>query len=216
MDEYENMKKNPEDSAETNGNSRPADTPSDNREPDSHHASNYGWYDSPNSQPNPSSDGWQQGSQPPYRQNGYNYGQNNQPYGQNNYGPNNYEPNNYGPNNYGPNGYGPNNQNYWQPEQQPPKKNNGLAIASMIIGIFALLSCCIPLIQFPLAVAAIVLAILSKKKKPFSGFAIAGLIMGIIAIVISILMTFYWGYVFTVMNDPELLEMYSDLLNSYQ
>lgn len=108
------------------------------------------------------------------------------------------------------------NQQY-QPYQQPqPKQSNGVALASMIVGIFALLTCCIPFIQFPLAVIAIVLVIISKKGKPFHGFAIAGLVLGIISILISIGMTIYWGAVITMMKDPEFMSMYNEILEMYQ
>lgn len=117
---------------------------------------------------------------------------------------------------------GPYQQQYQQPYQQnsyqqtPPKQSNGMALASMIVGIFALLTCCIPFIQFPLAVISVVLVILSKKGKPLHGFAIAGLVMAIISILISIGMTFYWGYVIKLMNDPEFMEMYNELMEMYQ
>lgn len=106
------------------------------------------------------------------------------------------------------------NQQYWQ-NGQPPKQRNNLALASMIFGIFSLLTCCVPFIQFPLAVISIVLVILSKKKQPLTGFAIAGLVMGIISIVISILMTVYWGYVISFMNDPEFMDLYNDMMQMY-
>lgn len=105
-------------------------------------------------------------------------------------------------------------QNSYQ--QTPPKQPNGMALASMIVGIFALLTCCIPFIQFPLAVIAIVLVILSKKGRPFHGFAIAGLVMAIISVLISIGMTFYWGYVIKLMNDPEFMSMYNEIMEMYQ
>lgn len=105
-------------------------------------------------------------------------------------------------------------QNSYQ--QAPPKQSNGMALASMIVGIFALLTCCIPFIQFPLAVIAIVLVILSKKGRPFHGFAIAGLVMAIISVLISIGMTFYWGYVIKLMNDPEFMSMYNEIMEMYQ
>ena len=108
----------------------------------------------------------------------------------------------------------PYQQNQYQ--QAPPRQSNGMALASMIVGIFALLTCCIPFIQFPLAVISIVLVILSKKGKPFHGFAIAGLVMAIISILVSIGMTFYWGYVIKMMNDPEFMEMYNELMEMYQ
>ncbi len=95
-------------------------------------------------------------------------------------------------------------------------RRNGQALASMIFGILALVSCCIPFIQFPLAVVAIVLVILSRKKQPLTGFAIAGLVLGIISIVISIAMTFYWGYAISMMNTPEFWEMYNEMMEMYQ
>lgn len=116
---------------------------------------------------------------------------------------------------YGPNGGQPGWQGN-QPYGQPPVRRNGQALASMIFGILALVSCCIPFIQFPLAVAAIVLVILSKKKQPLTGFAIAGLVLGIISIVISIAMTFYWGYAISMMNTPEFWEMYNEMMEMYQ
>ena len=70
--------------------------------------------------------------------------------------------------------------------------------------------------QFPLAVTAIVLVILSKKGRPLHGFAIAGLVMGIISILMSIFMTFYWGIVISTMNDPEFMSMYNEILEMYQ
>lgn len=126
-----------------------------------------------------------------------------------------YQPYPYQQNSYQQNQYQqPYQQNQYQ--QAPPRQSNGMALASMIVGIFALLTCCIPFIQFPLAVISIVLVILSKKGKPFHGFAIAGLVMAIISILVSIGMTFYWGYVIKMMNDPEFMEMYNELMEMYQ
>ena len=113
----------------------------------------------------------------------------------------------------------PYQQNQYQQnsyQQIQPKQSNGMALASMIMGIFALLTCCIPCIQFPLAVIAIVLVILSKKGRPFHGFAIAGLVMAIISVLVSIGMTFYWGYVIKLMNDPEFMSMYNEIMEMYQ
>lgn len=113
----------------------------------------------------------------------------------------------------------PYQQNQYQQnsyQQIQPKQSNGMALASMIMGIFALLTCCIPFIQFPLAVIAIVLVILSKKGRPFHGFAIAGLVMAIISVLVSIGMTFYWGYVIKLMNDPEFMSMHNEIMEMYQ
>ncbi len=129
--------------------------------------------------------------------------QNNQPYWQN--GPQNNQ-------SYWQNGP-QDNQSYWQQQggqqywQQPPRQQNNLALASMIFGIFSLLTCCIPFFFF--------LVILSKKKQPLTGFAIAGLIMGIISIFISILMVLYWGQVVSFMNSPEFMDTYNEMVQLY-
>ena len=109
------------------------------------------------------------------------------------------------------------NQSYWGQQywQQPPRQQNNLALASMIFGIFSLLTCCIPFFQFPLAIISIVLVILSKKKQPLTGFAIAGLIMGIMSIFISILMVLYWGQVVSFMNSPEFMDTYNEMVQLY-
>lgn len=146
------------------------------------------WQNGQNSQ-NPQNSGWQNGQSP---QNPQNFGWQNR---------------------QNPQNFGWQNNQYQQPQ---PKQSNGMALASMIVGIFALLTCCIPFIQFPLAVIDIVLVILSKKGKPFHGFAVAGLVLGIISILISIGMTIYWGTVITMMKDPEFMSMYNEILKMYQ
>ncbi len=83
----------------------------------------------------------------------------------------------------------------------------------MIVGIFSLLGCCIPFIQFPLAMIAIVLAILSRKGQPFSGFAVVGLVLGILSILVSVLMTVYWGY---LLSHPEFLDLYNEMMQMYE
>ena len=158
------------------------------------------WQNAPNSD----QQYWQNGSQNSQQpwQNGQ---QNNQQYWQNG-SQNNQQ--------YWQNG-SPGSQPYWQ-NGQPPKRRNNLALASMIVGILALITCCVPFIQFPLAVTAIVLVILSKKKQPLSGFAIAGLVMGILAILLSIVMLLYWGAYLQLMNDPEFSKILNEMMEMYQ
>lgn len=78
---------------------------------------------------------------------------------------------------------------------EKPKDKNGIAIASMVCGIIGAvfgvlgicgLCCCWP-ITVIVSIVAVVLAIVDyTKKKSFSGFTIAGLVCGIIGIVIPI------------------------------
>ncbi len=145
---------------------------------------------------------------------------------------NNWQPNSQPQNSWQPSSWQPNSQpqNNWQQDpyqqppyqQAPPKENNPLALAAMITGLLALITCCCsPLIQFPLAVASIVLVILSKRGKPFSGYAIAGLIMSIFAILLSILMTFMIGLVRSpqyqeFLNSPEFQDIFDDYESLYE
>lgn len=80
---------------------------------------------------------------------------------------------------------------------QEKKNKNGFAIASLVLGIVSLLSCCCCcssgfglMVTGVSAVLAIVFAFLSKKNNggKMDGKAIAGLILGIVAIVILLLM----------------------------
>ena len=71
------------------------------------------------------------------------------------------------------------------------KKAPVLGIISLVCGILGiLLSCCCTWAAFPLFVAAIILAIVEKSKTgKMSGFAIAGLICGIVSIVLGIVIS---------------------------
>lgn len=70
-----------------------------------------------------------------------------------------------------------------------PQGGAGLAIASMVLGIVALvLSCCIPYVTFVCALVGVILGGVSlAKKKGGKGMAIAGLVCSIIALVPAVL-----------------------------
>lgn len=146
----------------------------------------------------------------PYNNGPYNNGPyNNGPY---NNGPYNNGPYNNGPYNNGSYNNGPNQQNpYGGPYNnpygnQPPKKpKNGFATASLVCGIFAVLSLCC--FAFPLSiimgVGAIAFAVISKKGQPFYGTAIAGIILGAIAVLLGIGEFIYIMAVSSLLKDPE-------------
>lgn len=85
-----------------------------------------------------------------------------------------------------------------------PKPKNGFATASLIVGIFALLSLCC--FAFPLSiimgVGAVIFAVISKKGQPMYGTAIAGMILGIIAVVLGIGEFIYFMILSTLVKDP--------------
>lgn len=113
-----------------------------------------------------------------------------------------------------------NNQNQWQqppvsPLPQMPPQNN-MALASMIVSILSLLACCIPPLQFIMGMVALLLAIFSKKGKPFSGFAIAGMVISILSLVISIGMVLYMMFAFSLMKDPQYAHIFNEILEMYE
>lgn len=117
--------------------------------------------------------GYGYGDQPGYgygAQAGYGYGE--QP-GDGGYGPQ-----------AGYGGYGP---GYSTPR---PK---GLAIASMVCGIVSLVLLCFPYLGLPAGIAAVVTGVLARKKiqqgaAEGAGMALAGLITGIVGIVICLIL----------------------------
>jgi membrane-bound ClpP family serine protease len=64
------------------------------------------------------------------------------------------------------------------------KQNNTLGIIGLVTGILALLFFCCPILGVILAVVALVCGIIAKGQN--QKFALAGIIMGIIALLLSI------------------------------
>jgi len=69
-------------------------------------------------------------------------------------------------------------------EQQNGGK--GLSIAAMVLGIVAVVLCCIWYLSIPCAILAIIFGIIGKKRDG-KGMAIAGLVLGIVAIALYVL-----------------------------
>lgn len=75
---------------------------------------------------------------------------------------------------------------YIMPEQ-PKKKKNGLGIAALILGIISLISCCCFWLSIILGVVSIILGIISlAQKEDTKGFAIAGIVLGAMGVVITV------------------------------
>lgn len=104
-------------------------------------------------------------------------------------------------------------------KNQPPKQKNGMATASFICGLVGFLLLC-SCFAFPasivLGVAAIVLSIMSRKGQPFSGFAIAGLVLGILSLLLGVIECAYLILVNTMLRDPEMAAMLDQMLEQYQ
>lgn len=91
-------------------------------------------------------------------------------------------------------------------KEQPKKERKGFCIAAMILGIVALVFFCLWYISIPCAILAIIFGILGMKSIN-KGMAIAGLVTGIIGLVIwifIIIMIFIFGFtlgIFDALDD---------------
>ena len=77
----------------------------------------------------------------------------------------------------------PNNQQYYGNQPQTP--TNGVAIASLVLGIISLVAWLIPLLGVPISILAIVFSRLSVKGGR-NGLATAGIVTGIIGLVLAL------------------------------
>ena len=131
-------------------------------------------------------------------------------------------PQNNGQNPYWQNGQQPpyNNQPpYWQNQPQRPRRaKNTFATISLISGIFALLTLCC--FAFPLAiicgVGAVCFAVISKKDQPFRGTAIAGIILGVIAVLLGIGEFFYMMTITNLLKDPANAAAFNEFFEQFQ
>ena len=108
---------------------------------------------------------------------------------------------------------------YWQNQpQRPRREKNSFATISLISGIFALLTLCC--FAFPVAiicgVGAVCFAIISKKNQPFRGTAIAGIILGVIAVLLGIGEFFYVLTITNLMKDPANAAAFNEFFEQFQ
>lgn len=72
----------------------------------------------------------------------------------------------------------------------PQTESKGLSIASMVLGIIALVLFCIPFICFPCGIISVILGGVSlATKKGGKGMAIAGLVCSLVAILIYVILS---------------------------
>ena len=133
------------------------------------------------------------------------YAQNN-PYGQNHqYGQSKAQ------GDYAQNDYGQNAQQTSQDSSfytAPRQDNNGFGIASMVLGILALIFTC-GCLNIPLAILSIIFAIIHINRKTGSvGFAIAGLVTSTISVILMVIMV----VLFWVVGTGTSSWMYADTM----
>lgn len=108
---------------------------------------------------------------------------------------------------------------YWQNQpQRPRREKNSFATISLISGIFAILTLCC--FAFPVAiicgVGAVCFAIISKKGQPFRGTAVAGIILGVIAVLLGIGEFFYVLTITNLMKDPANAAAFNEFFEQFQ
>ena len=93
---------------------------------------------------------------------------------------------------------------YWQNQpQRPRREKNSFATISLISGIFAILTLCC-------------FAIISKKGQPFRGTAVAGIILGVIAVLLGIGEFFYVLTITNLMKDPANAAAFNEFFEQFQ
>lgn len=90
---------------------------------------------------------------------------------------------------------------YTPPAGGPSAGPGGLAIAALIVGIIAILSCFVPFFGFLVGAAAIVLGIIALKKPAGKGFGITGLVLGGITVVINLIFIAFFILAFAAVGD---------------
>ncbi len=166
----------------------------------------------------------QNNGQDPYWQNPQNDGQippqnpGQNPYWQNQQNSGQFPPQNGQPP-YWQNQYNNGQPPYWQNQpQRPRREKNSFATISLISGIFALLTLCC--FAFPVAiicgVGAVCFAIISKKGQPFRGTAAAGIILGVIAVLLGIGEFFYVLTITNLMKDPANAAAFNEFFEQFQ
>lgn len=89
---------------------------------------------------------------------------------------------------------------------EQPKKNNSLAVVSLVLGIISIvLGCCGSWIAIVLGIGGIVCAVMANKEGK-TGMAKAGLICSIVGIVLAIVMLIF-AIVFSVILIDEMSAM---------
>ena len=94
------------------------------------------------------------------------------------------------------------------------KKANAFALTGMILGILAAVTgiCCLVYFSAPLGLAGMIFSIIAIVKKQNLGMSITGLVLSIVFMIYSIIMLVM---VVNMMNSPEFMNIYQDMMNQF-
>lgn len=100
------------------------------------------------------------------------------------------------------------------PEQQPvqPEAGVGFGVASLVLGILALVTFCTGCLNIPLAVLSIIFGIIQLVRRTGKGLAIGGLITSVLSIIAFMVFVMIIG-----VSMPKLSDMddYSSFIDEY-
>lgn len=94
--------------------------------------------------------------------------------------------------------------------------NLGFSIASVVLGILAIISCCTALLPIPFGALGLVFVALSHRGgRPLPTLSVVGLVLCIIGIVIGVCYTWYLVtyYIIPMYNDPDF---YHNMIENYK
>lgn len=81
------------------------------------------------------------------------------------------------------------------------KDKKGFAIAALVLGIIAIILCCLWYVAIPCGILALIFGILGRKSSK-RGMSIAGIITGVIGMILSIVLVIVVvANIFSIVND---------------
>ena len=115
--------------------------------------------------------------------------------------------------------YTQNTYDYTSTDNQQPEGGSGFGIASLVLGILALITFCTICMNIPLAILAIIFAIIQLVKGNGKGLAIGGLITSCLSIVACIVFYLVIGLSVPKFSDltdmDSLMQQYPELYEDY-
>jgi len=102
---------------------------------------------------------------------------------------------------------------YQQNQDTEPRKSNGMAVAALVLGIVSFVLSCVYYISIPAAIVGLILGIISiKGNKGRKGMAIAGIILSGIGLLFALVIVF--GIVALFQNENFMNGLSEDLFDS--
>lgn len=110
-------------------------------------------------------------------------------------------------------GIGEEGRDVYRTVVEDKNKTRAWSVAALVLGIISIICCCMWYFGLACGILAVIFTVISRKTLGyFDGLAIGGLITAIFGIIFSGLMTYV---MLVVMNDPEFLATYEQIMEEY-